>query len=601
MSIVALRKASLIGLVSDKRPVLEGLQQLGCMHLLPLRPVDREEAGPAAPETLQQALKFLMDCPLKRRQSRHERAFDPEVAARKVLEVKHRLGELRDARDLIAKRIVDLEPWGDFRLPPEGALYGYRFWFYTVPLYKMRHVGGEDLVWHEVHRDNRFAYLVVISRKEPPADAMPVPRTHTGAVPLRELKRSLERLEVGIEELEAERQGLTKWIFLLSNSLAAIEDQSEMANAEAGVHEDPHLFAVQGWAPADRRDALRAFSEKHGLALVWERPGHEERPPTLLDNPESMAGGEEVVKFFQSPGYRTWDPSRLIFFSFAVFFAMILSDTGYALMFGLAVLAFWKRMGGSPVGRRLRAMSLAMTAAAAVYGVLVGSYFGAPPPAFLAPFKVLDVNDFDAMMQVSVLVGGLHVTVANLSMALQKRRRLSSLAPVGWILLIGAGLAYYLTLGAGLDQLHRIEAGVAILGAAMIFLFSSERPIGKPGDIAWRVFDGLAAMTGLSKAFGDVLSYLRLFALGLASAALAVTFNQLAADVREALPAMGLFAAMLILILGHALNFVLALVSGVVHGLRLNLIEFYNWCISEEGYPFRPFAKKEVPTWNSSS
>jgi V/A-type H+-transporting ATPase subunit I len=104
---------------------------------------------------------------------------------------------------------------------------------------------------------------------------------------------------------------------------------------------------------------------------------------------------------------------------------------------------------------------------------------------------------------------------------------------------------------------------------------------------------GLQGLTRISSAFGDSLSYLRLFALGLASASLASTFNDLAGQVKAALPAFGIFFAILIVLLGHGLNFVLALTSGLIHGLRLNFIEFFKWSISEEGHPFKAFARKE--------
>ncbi|MEO1298576.1 MAG: V-type ATPase 116kDa subunit family protein, partial [Cyanobacteria bacterium J06636_16] len=108
-----------------------------------------------------------------------------------------------------------------------------------------------------------------------------------------------------------------------------------------------------------------------------------------------------------------------------------------------------------------------------------------------------------------------------------------------------------------------------------------------------RLVDGLGALTKISSLFGDVMSYLRLFALGLASASLALTFNQLAEQVHQAVPGLGLVLSLLILLLGHGINLVLAIVSGFVHGLRLNFIEFFNWGISGEGYPFHAFVKKE--------
>lgn len=97
------------------------------------------------------------------------------------------------------------------------------------------------------------------------------------------------------------------------------------------------------------------------------------------------------------------------------------------------------------------------------------------------------------------------------------------------------------------------------------------------------------------------MSYLRLFALGLATASLAAAFNGMAADIREAVPGLGLLAAGLVLIIGHAMNFVLGLMSAVVHGLRLNVIEFFKWGLKEEGTLFRPLERKERAPWKPSS
>ena len=132
---------------------------------------------------------------------------------------------------------------------------------------------------------------------------------------------------------------------------------------------------------------------------------------------------------------------------------------------------------------------------------------------------------------------------------------------------------------------------MAIAGALLILLFSSERTGSGFKTTAMRLVDGGMQFASLSKAFGDVLSYLRLFALGLASAQLAVTFNGLASDAMKA-GGIGLLLAILIVIVGHTINFALALLSGVVHGLRLNCIEFFNWSLTEEGYTFQPFRKK---------
>ncbi len=595
MSIQTLNKATLVGLTADKAAVLDRLQSLGLLHVIPLaksRPELSIELPEAVhPDQLQQVIRYLLSCPQKRRQVTVERHFDLPRVVFSALDNRKRRLELQEQLDFLRKRIRDLEPWGSFELPGEQGLLGYRLWFYLVPNYRMQEVAKTDLPWSVVHRDNRYSYVAVMAKEEPRANQMPVPRTHTGSVPLDQLRREQEDLEIELEALDAEREAHTRWLYLLQRSLAGSQDRADCAEVSQQTLDAGEIFAIQGWFAADQRSLLEQFAQDEGLVLVIEPVAEGECPPTLLDNPDTLAGGEEIVRFYQMPGYRAWDPSRVVFFSFAAFFALILSDAGYALLLGAVLMFYWSRMGQSETGRRLRALGATLTLFSAGWGVLVGSYFGAAPPETLAPLKLFDMNDFDSMMRISVLMGAGHLLLANLITAWRSRGRLQMLAPLGWALLVVAGVSGWLR-----QQLD-VEWGLMALGMVQILLCSSERPWQGAQNWLWRLVDGLLALTGLSKMFGDVLSYLRLFALGLASASLAITFNQLASDVAAAVPGMGLFLEVLILLLGHLLNFVLAVVSGVIHGLRLNLIEFYNWSLADEGYAFQPFTKREVNPW----
>ena len=105
----------------------------------------------------------------------------------------------------------------------------------------------------------------------------------------------------------------------------------------------------------------------------------DELPPTCLDNPAWLAAGEDLVNFYMTPGYRTWDPSPVVFISFAWFFAMILADAGYALILGAVLWFYWKRMGESAKGRRFRPLCAAIVLCSLLYGMLIGSYFGVLP------------------------------------------------------------------------------------------------------------------------------------------------------------------------------------------------------------------------------
>jgi V/A-type H+-transporting ATPase subunit I len=596
MSIVKLHKLTLIGLINDKQAVLERLQALGCMHLTPLQeaPAEPESLPPAHAEQARRALRYLLDVREKRHQIRHDTRFDMDTAVFAVLANQHRLRDVTDRRDALRQRIRDLIPWGNFELPRLDDLAHQRFWFYVVPRRRMAELSRADLPWQVVHQDARAAWLVVVSPEEPAAEMFPAERVRTGPHSLSELRRRLEHTELELEDIQAERQALTRWIYQMSSHLAAAENAASLRHARAQTLDDRELFAVRGWVPVEESQAVRELAQSQGLALLTEPPGPADSPPTLLHNPEPLAAGEDLVGFYQMPGYHSWDPSQMLFFSFALFFAMILSDAGYAALLGLLLAGFWRRLDRSEKGRRFRVLSGLLVGGSLLWGILVGSYFGYAPPAGSWPARlaVLDLHDFDTMMRLSVGIGVLHLVLANLQKALVQWGSAACGVALGWVAVMLGGYALWLG-GPGSLGDHLGRAGI-LMGLGLVLISGSERPLVGIKSLLLRLLDGLRALTEITKVFGDVLSYLRLFALGLASASLAFTFNDLARQVNREVEGLGLLLAILILLAGHLLNLALGIMSGVVHGLRLNFIEFYNWALSGEGYPFRRFSKKEL-------
>lgn len=595
MSIARLKKVSVCGLSTEKEDLLKGLQELGCMHLLPLRPPPTEVEKLASPraEAAHKALRFLTDMPKRRKQVTQDSDFDVDRLVAQALDVKDRLRDATDRRDFLEYRIAAVEPWGDLVFPPQEALAGYRFWFYLMPAGKLRALDDIDMPWEIVRKDHRLAYVVVIAKDEPPDDLLPVPRTHTGSLPLNELKAQLEETEVQIEDTIAERFALTRYIYLLSVNLAEAENRAALAHADQQTRNEDGIVAVQGWVPEDALPGVEQYVEKRGLACLVEEPGPDETPPTLIQQSPDMDAGVDLALFYQVPNYRSWDPSIMLFFSFSIFFGMIVADAGYGLVLMGLLLCYWKRLGESAKGRAYRLLGVSLFGCTIVYGVLTGSYFGLTPPqgSVLGALHVLDMKNYSAMMQLSVVIGVLHLAMANAIVAYLNRHRTTALANLGWIAGLFGGL--FLVYGDGfLDWLGAI---LLIGGLAAIVMFSSERPFG-PGlmDYLWRGLDGAKALTGVMGMFGDVLSYMRLFALGLASASLAATFNDLAMQLKGSIPGLGLLLAILILLAGHVVNLGLSLMSGAVHGLRLNFMEFYKWGMPEEGIAFRKFARKEV-------
>ena len=582
-----MKKVALFGATPDKERVLAELQELGSMHLVPMSEASSvaEELAPSEAKRAREALRYLLGARMKRHQVLFEEDFDIIDVTDRALANRLRKREAQEEIDALHARIKEVEPWGSFEVPDLG---GYRCWFYVVPHYQLRKITA-DLPWEVVHRDSQRSYVVVLSKDVPPLEAMPVPRSRLGVRPLNELRRALSQAETEMEDVRAERWALTRFITLMIRNLARAEDTAALHRASRDVLDAGEIFAVSGWVPESEESRLVDFAEARGLACTLEEPGPDDDPPILLDNPQSLEPGEDLVTFYQIPGYQDWDPSPVVYISFALFFAMILADAAYGAVIGLLTGFLWKRMARTASLRRTRKLLVFIAVACVVYGVLAGSYFGVTPPkgSLLARVHVLNVNDFDSMMRLSISIGVLHLMLANAVAAWGRRRSLTALAPVGWMLVFAGGLAVYL--GASSAGMVSVIAGLSL-----VFLFSSPRPIRKANDVLWRFLDGFQALTSISQAFGDTLSYLRLFALGLSSASLAVTFNQLGQDIMGAGRGLALLLGLLVLALGHGLNFVLGIVSGVVHGLRLNVIELYNWSVFGEGKPFQAFEKREA-------
>jgi V/A-type H+-transporting ATPase subunit I len=227
-----------------------------------------------------------------------------------------------------------------------------------------------------------------------------------------------------------------------------------------------------------------------------------------------------------------------------------------------------------------------------IYGILVGSYFGisAPLGSFLAKVNIIDMQDFGVMMKISIFIGIAHLILANAMSAWLWRWSILMLSHIGWIFMFAGAALIWTGASTKESSLPFDRAGYVtmIAGSICILLFSSVK-----GPLWKRLLMGIKSLARITGAFGDTLSYLRLFALGLASASLAVTFNDLAKQVGASVPGVGFLFSLLIIILGHSLNLLLAFASGIIHGLRLNFMEFFNWSMPEEGYPFVAFERKE--------
>lgn len=576
MSIVKLKRITLYGCSNEKLQILDDLQNLGCMHItslyVPENLLDKGDGVDFSQTRI--ALQYLKSCPNKLKQIK-DPSFDPISIEQKILQNKRQMEELQDEKDVVQQKIETLAPWGNFQLE------GNKLWFYIIPHQEMKNINLQTICAKVVQRDHRFNYVVAAVDDPILGQEVKLPEESLNA-----LTHRLDQIEFALENLQLERVGLTRWLDLFEKNLLSLEDRAMLMNASHQTYDQNPIFALQGWIPSSDVEKMKAYAKKNIFAVKIEEPTPNEQPPTLLDNKDALKGGEDLMSFYMTPNYSLWDPSVTIFFSFAVFFAMIFSDAGYAIILGAILAFFWKRLGQTASGHRFRNVLLALTIFSLIWGVLVGSYFGIAPSSYLSYLKIIDMNHYKAMMILSVLVGVAHIFIANIAMSWSKRNSLTAISNLGWATTLLGGTAVFFS--------FKTTGFVFMaIGLCAVILFTSiEKPFWK------RLLNGFVGLTRITGMFGDVLSYLRLFALGLASASLAGVFNDLAKQIYHEMSGFKILLAGLILLMGHAINFILSVMSGFIHGLRLNFIEFFNWGVPEEGAPFKAFAKKERSQWN---
>ncbi|MBO6757276.1 MAG: V-type ATP synthase subunit I [Roseibium sp.] len=595
MSIVPLVKVSLVGVLQDKEKVLEAAQAFGALHLIPLSSAQKElEAVPSGQgRDATEALRWLIDTPAPRRQVTEIESFDLNTIVRQAIENRHAIKECEDRLAKLKQRIQDVEPWGEFQFSDLSDIGDYRLWFYVVPTGKLKAIDPAEKIIKIVHRDRYRAHVVLLSPDEPPADAMPVPRVRMGAVSLSTLKRQFDAVAIELEDLQLQRQVLTKWRFLLAQNLAAARDQAARRRAALETGDADPVFVLQAWARQDQMAEIKTLATQMGVAAMFDEVSGTDNPPTLLENKSGVAAGENLVEFYQMPGYRDWDPSAIVYVSFIAFFGMIMTDAGYGLFLLALIYLLRGRFTGSALGNRLYKMSVWLMVSTTAFGIATGSYFGIAPPAdsLLARLRFLDLKDVDVMMKITLTMGVAHIVLANVMRAVHEQSVSGRMQPIGWCLVALGGLGVFL---GQETEMATTAAGAVVVGLFLVGFFGSDRKVVSLSSGGLRIFDGLTSLARIVNIFSDVLSYMRLFALGLAASSLAETVNTLSAQLNQSLPGVGLLIALAVLAIGHGINIALGLIAGCVHGLRLNVIEFFNWGLKEEGTPFRPFTKEET-------
>ena len=375
----------------------------------------------------------------------------------------------------------------------------------------------------------------------------------------------------------------------------ALRERMEFEQARELMAAKGAVAVISGWAPESAVGGLVSAAHDRGWGLLVREPAEGEIPPTLIDPPKFV---RPVKVLFEglgiAPAYDESDVSVPFMCYFSLFFAMLVGDGAYGAIFLMATLWGWRkhlRASSKAQDNGVRSWLVLMTVfslATIVWGALSNTWFGAqipwcrdwPTVRWLGGAGAPAGHEYDNMMFLCFTIGVTHLMLARIWNGISRLNDRSCLGEFGW-----AGIVLFMYILT--NSIVGIFGGVPtwaywVFGASFLTVFVQAKGMDK----------GMLFLNAMS-VLGDIISYVRLFAVGLASVKVAENFNGMALDL--GLPIwIKWLPVVLIMAIGHGLNLAMAGLSVLVHAVRLNTLEFSNHKgVSWAGYAFRPFGRKE--------
>ncbi|MCL2129891.1 MAG: V-type ATP synthase subunit I [Treponema sp.] len=529
-----------------------------------------------------------------------------------ILEAGEERKFLQERTNILSREKSRMEGWGYFNFKDLEFLKenGIIFNLYEIPAEKFLSLPS-DIPFIITGRDKSTLRIAVLD-KEVPGESPFLLGEHS----LGEIEKLLSDMKGQIENIDNRLVSLTSRKPVIESELKTLLKKIEFETANSGMEhldEVPEEFTVSwlsGFVPSEDVGRLKRAAAENSWALLSEDPGEEDEVPTKLKNNRLTSLLYPLTNFLEvMPGYNEADISGWFLLFFTIFFGMIFGDAAYGAIFVIAsiigIIINLKK--GVPAIFKL---ILLLGSSNFIWGILTCTWFGIDSqllPEFLKNISLPLISnvtsarsEFDAgIVQQNLMIFCFTLALLQLSIghiiAITRTRSLKILADLGAIaMLIGMyGLVLSLIASNASRQIPLLMPCVYLLGGGFVVNFIFANYDGSIGKSVLEGFKNIISMIlGIANVFSDIMSYIRLWAVGLAGAAISSTVNQMAG------PLLGHFIffilAVVLLVFGHGLNLVLNALSVLVHGVRLNTLEFsshvgLNWA----GNAYKPFKEKE--------
>ena len=596
--IIKMTKYSFVLLTGEKDGFLEQIQELGVVDITrSVKPVDQDSS-----EMLAKASKAKKTAEyLEGIDYSGDADFDAISKATAEVEgnpvdfvesCRTRISELTTDLAAASRQAIARLPWGEYdREALENlADHGYIVRYYCIDSKRFEQSWAELYPLQIVEDNGKKIWFVTIAHKDE-AYSFPVQETAKPDGTYAEAIAETVRIKDEIVKCKAGLLNAKDYIPAIkescNNELVEL-DRYLADNAAAGAAEDM-LTVFTGFAPEENDKELTEAFDKMGVLYLKEEAVQEDNPPIKLKNNWFTRQFEVFTEMYGMPVYTEFDPTPIVAPFYLLFFAMCMGDAGYGivlLLMGIMLNKGWLKVD---MFKGLGNIISLLGAGTLVVGTVLGTFFGTSlydsawvPQALkncmiVGDIEIPGIGTLNIQMILAMGIGIFHICLAMTVKAICYTKRFGikeNIATWGWLLLIVGGVILAL-LGVGKilspEAMKWAVIGVGGISALAIYIFNTpgRNPLVNIGAGLWDTYN---MATGI---LGDVLSYLRLFALGLAGGMLGQAFNDLAVSVKGDSPVTWL-PFVLILIIGHVMNVMLSGLGAFVHPMRLTFMEYFK-------------------------
>ncbi len=581
--IVPMKKISVVIQAKDAEHALIDLRDIGVVHIQHEHPPESSNAGDRKEEIrkLEDAIIFL-----EGQGAAH--VAQGSGRCEMIERITGCLHQICQLEDDMAKRhalISQWESWGNFS--PEDlrtfSHHGLCVGLFKIPVHELENL-KEDVVCEKIFVKDKIARCLVICTEK---KSFGFPEVHLPVMSVEEMKALQDQEAKKIQNVKNELKRYHSCLNSFKHILLEKKSDLRLQEALAGMGKDEALSYLVGFCPSKMCVKLKNAAQKEKWALVIEEPSDDDKIPTLLRNPKWVDMIKPVFSMMNIlPGYKEFDISVFFLVFLSIFFGILIGDAGYGAIFFLATLFAHIKLNQKMKDKAPLFLMYVLSTCAIVWGLLTGTIFGqAWIEGIFNPLLPWLRND-ENVQKLCFLIGTIHLSIAHVWRGIIKMPSVAALAEVGWILIL-LGMYHVANMFILGKALPSFAPFVFIGGAVLIIFFSQPKK---------NILKGVGAGLGellmkIVNMFTDIVSYIRLFAVGLATVAVADVANQMALEV-----GFGSFGAgcvtSLILVFGHLLNIILGAMAILVHGIRLNVLEFSSHLNMEwAGIEYNPFRK----------